>query len=94
MARRRLPEFLRPVESDALLSAATRRRDRLILLIGLGAGLRVSEITKLRIEHVDTVASTIFVSQGKGKKDRYVPRACYALSNATLHSSKAMEASQ
>ena len=70
MARRRLPEFLRPAESDALLSAATRRRDRLILLIGLGAGLRVSEITKLRIEHVDTVASTIFVSQGKGKKDR------------------------
>src|SRR5262249_36261674 len=73
VAQRRLPEFLRPAESDALLSAATRRRDRLILLISLGAGLRVSEITKLRIEHVDTVASTIFVSQGKGKKDRYVP---------------------
>jgi integrase/recombinase XerD len=72
VAQRRLPEFLRPAESDALIAAATRARDRLILLVSIGAGLRVSEMVHLRIEHVDTGASTVFVSQGKGKKDRYV----------------------
>ena len=68
-APRRLPEFLRPVESDALLSAATCLRDRIILLVGLGAGLRCAEITHLRVEHVDVGASTIFVREGKGKKE-------------------------
>jgi integrase len=65
MARRRLSELLRPAESDALIAAVTRARDRLILLVGIGAGLRVSEMVRLRIEHVDTAASTVFVSQGK-----------------------------
>jgi integrase len=82
MSRRRLPEFLRPAESDALIASATRTRDRLVLLVGIGARLRVSEIVRLPIEQVDTGASTVFVSQGKGKKDRYVaipPWPCDAL---------------
>jgi integrase/recombinase XerD len=74
---RRLPEFLRPAESDALLAAAAQQRaaerDRLILLCGLGAGLRVSEIVSLRIEDVDAAGRIVFVRLGKGKRDRYVP---------------------
>jgi integrase/recombinase XerD len=74
---RRLPEFLRPAESDALLVAAAQQRaaerDRLILLCGLGAGLRVGEIVNLRIEDVDVTGRIVFVRLGKGKRDRYVP---------------------
>src|SRR5579859_1536159 len=70
---RRLPEFLRPAESDALIAAADSQRDRLIVLCGLGLGLRVAELTKLRIEDVDLAEKSVFVRLGKGKKDRYVP---------------------
>ena len=70
---RRLPTFLRPTELDRLLAAAEKPRDRLILSIGLYLGLRVSEITKLRIEQVDLERACVFVSLGKGQKDRYVP---------------------
>ncbi len=69
---RRLPEFLRPHEADALLAAATRPRDRTLILVGLGAGLRCAEITALRVEDIDLADGLIFVRQGKGKKDRYV----------------------
>lgn len=69
---RRLPEFLRPPEAAALLESARSPRDRLIVLCGLGAGLRCSEITRLRVEDVDTAGRLLFVRQGKGKKDRYV----------------------
>ncbi len=69
---RRLPEFLRPAETEALVAAAVDDRDRMIVLCGLGAGLRCSEIVKLRIEDVDLVERQLFVRRGKGDKDRYV----------------------
>lgn len=71
-ANKRLPEFLRPVEMEAMLAAASSERDRLIVLCGLGAGLRVSEICRLRIEDVDLEEGTVLVHLGKGRKDRYV----------------------
>ena len=36
-----------------------------------GAGLRVSEITHLRVQDIDSEQMRIFVHQGKGDKDRY-----------------------
>jgi integrase/recombinase XerD len=71
--RRRLPTFFRAKEAEALLGAAKSQRDRLIVLVGLYLGLRVSEMTKLRVEDVDLVERLAFVRQGKGDKDRYVP---------------------
>ena len=35
-------------------------------------GLRVSEITNLKIEDIDSKTMQVLVAQGKGKKDRYV----------------------
>ena len=70
---RRLPEFLRPPEAKALIAAAKSERDRLIALVGLGAGLRCSEIVRLRVEDVDVAGQVLFVRLGKGKRDRYVP---------------------
>lgn len=73
MARRRLPTFFRQPEADALVAAAGRERDRLILLVGLLMGLRVSEITKLEIPDLDLQKGSAFLRAAKGDKDRYVP---------------------
>ncbi len=70
---RRLPVFLRPAQADQVIAVAKTDRDRLILQLGLYCGLRVSEICKLRIEHLDLDQGTLLVELGKGKKDRYVP---------------------
>lgn len=70
---RRLPEFLRPPEAEALVRSAGSLRDRTIVLCGLYLGLRVSEIVKLRVEDVDLAEKTAFVREGKGKKDRFLP---------------------
>src|SRR5262245_28138905 len=85
--RRRLPNFLRAAEKDALLAAAqaeiaaaptparrrSAERDWLFAAAGLFLGLRVSEISKLQIEQLDFTTRQVFVCQGKGDKDRYVP---------------------
>ncbi len=41
-------------------------------MCGLLLGLRVSEICSLRVGDVDLDERTVFVNQGKGKKDRFV----------------------
>jgi integrase len=73
MARRRLPVYLRERELERLLAAVPTERDRLIVLIGAYAGLRVSEICKLRVEHLDFEDGMLEVHAGKGDKDRTVP---------------------
>lgn len=70
---RRLPKFLRPAEADDLAAAAATERDRMLQLIGRYCGLRVSELVGLRVDDLDLEAGLLFVNQGKGGKDRYVP---------------------
>lgn len=70
---RRLPVYLRPLELERLFAEAPGARDRLILLIGAYAGLRVSEIVNLQVVHLDFEASMLEVHAGKGDKDRNVP---------------------
>jgi integrase/recombinase XerD len=73
MPRRRLPTFFRGDEPERLVAAASPGRDRLILLVGLLCGLRVSEITKLHVPDLDLSQRSLRVNQGKGGKDRVVP---------------------
>jgi integrase/recombinase XerD len=73
MSRRRLPKSFRPAESEALIAAATSARDRLLVLIGLYVGLRVSEILNLEVPDVDLIGAMIAVNRGKGDKDRRCP---------------------
>ena len=54
-------------------AAARIPRDRLIIRIFRYFGLRISEVSKLDIEHVDFAAGTLLVACGKGDKDRYIP---------------------
>lgn len=48
-------------------------RDRAILETLYATGIRRSELANLKNHHVDLIGGTVFVNQGKGKKDRYVP---------------------
>jgi len=72
---RSLPKALTREEVKRLFSVIppTRKRDRLIVLLLYGAGLRVSELCNLKRADVDLDRGLILVSGGKGAKDRVVP---------------------
>jgi len=63
-------------EAARLLSAAHTGRDRGLLAVMLGAGLRVSEVVGLDVSdvlHDQDGGGALYVRQGKGRKDRVVP---------------------
>ena len=47
-------------------------RDRLLLSLGYGAGLRAGEVVRLKVKHIDSAQMIIRVEQSKGRKDRLV----------------------
>jgi site-specific recombinase XerD len=66
------PQILSAGEAKRLLTMAGKLKVRVLLSIGYGAGLRVSEVVKLKVKHIDSALGIIRVEQGKGKKDRQV----------------------
>jgi integrase len=70
---RTLPVVLSPDQVRRLLDAVPPGRNRLMLRIAYGCGLRVSELTHLRVPDVDSARNTLWVRHGKGRKDRGVP---------------------
>jgi len=59
-------------EMQRLLAMAGCLRDRLLLSLGYGAGLRAGEVLRLRVKHIDSEQMVIRVQQSKGRKDRLV----------------------
>lgn len=58
------------------------KRDRAVLELLYGSGIRVSECERLDLQDLDLQQGTLFVRNGKGRKDRVVPiagRAALAL---------------
>jgi integrase/recombinase XerC len=84
----RLPTVLRPNEAEALVEAppidgtdggsgdqasrAVALRDRAVLELLYGSGLRVSEVAGLTVDSVDLARGRVLV-MGKGSKEREVP---------------------
>ena len=69
----KLPVLLNGEQIASLFKTADNPKHRAILITAYAAGLRVSELTNLRVEDIDSQRMTIRISQGKGKKDRVVP---------------------
>lgn len=69
---RKLPEILSPQEVAALLRATPNLKHRALLMTMYAGGLRVSEVTHLRVTDIDGQRMVIRIEQGKGRKDRYV----------------------
>ena len=67
-----LPDPVTQQEAFALLEAAENPRDRAIVLLLYGAGLRISEVVRLDLPSVYLDAGLVRVL-GKGKKERVVP---------------------
>jgi site-specific recombinase XerD len=68
----KIPQILSADEASRLLTMAGKLQVRVLLSIGYGAGLRVSEVVKLKVKHIDSELGVIRVEQAKGKKDRNV----------------------
>lgn len=73
---KRLPSFLTPVEASNLIEAtelktALEKRDRALLEMLYACGLRVSELTRLNLEHVNLNTNEVR-AWGKGSKERMV----------------------
>jgi site-specific recombinase XerD len=80
----RLPRALSEEEARRLMAApshwsARGRRDRAILEILYGTGIRLSECVRLDLQDVDLAEGRLLVRNGKGKKDRVVPLVGQAL---------------
>jgi site-specific recombinase XerD len=69
---RTLPVVLGPDELARFFAAITNLKHRALLMTAYAAGLRVSEVTRLRVADIDSARMVIRVRHGKGQKDRYV----------------------
>jgi site-specific recombinase XerD len=67
---RKLPNVLSVEEVGLLLEAAPGPKYKAALGTAYGAGLRVSEVTALKVDDIDSTRMLIRVEQGKGRKDR------------------------
>ncbi|MEO6876050.1 MAG: phage integrase N-terminal SAM-like domain-containing protein [Opitutaceae bacterium] len=70
--RRRMPTVLSPQECRALF-AAMEGTPRMMAELAYGAGLRLMELLRLRVHHVDLARNCVVVHAGKGDKDRVEP---------------------
>jgi site-specific recombinase XerD len=68
----RLPIVLSPEEVLRFLGCVPGLKHRTILTTCYAAGLRISEVVRLKPADIDSQRMVIRVDQGKGQKDRYV----------------------
>lgn len=64
------------IDKDLLMEtipAIPNLKHRAILMLAYSAGLRVSEVVNLKIEHIQSKRGLILIKNAKGNKDRYVP---------------------
>jgi site-specific recombinase XerD len=79
------PVVLAPDEVRRLLAAVPPGRNRVMLRVAYGCGLRVSEVTHLRVADLDPARRRLWVRHGKGDKDRGVPVPARLLDELRTH---------
>jgi len=81
----RLPQVLGRKEVTRFLGALRHPKHRALVLLMYSAGLRVSEVVRLRPEDLDTDRGLIRVRRGKGAKDRYTLLAARAVDAVRIY---------
>lgn len=81
--RQKLPQVLSVNEMRDLLSLSFDKqwlglRDKAILELLYSSGLRPGELRNLEVNAVDFLHEEVFVAEGKGRKDRFVPLGHFA----------------
>ena len=69
----RIPELLTRAEVGRIIVACDNPKQRMLLSLCYGCGLRVSELVALKVRHIDGERELLRIEQGKGAKDRLVP---------------------
>jgi len=70
--REALPPVLSPDEVLEFLECVRQAKHRAILMSCYAAGLRISEVVRLKPGDIDDRRMVIRIEQGKGRRDRYV----------------------
>ena len=70
--RRQLPVILSAEEVVRFFAAVPNLKHRVALMTAYAAGLRVSEVVRLKLADIDSSRMLIRVDQGKGGRDRYI----------------------
>ena len=68
----KLPKHISVRDIKRLFDAITNTKHLLMLKLCYGMGLRVSEISNLKVSDIDSGNMQVLITLGKGKKDRYV----------------------
>ena len=68
---RKLPTVLTKEQIWKIICVPKNLKHRLLLMTTYAAGLRASEVRRLKPEHIDSKRMLIKVAGGKGRKDRY-----------------------
>jgi integrase/recombinase XerD len=71
--RLKLPSILSEEEMVGLIQKTPNLKHRALLMTAYSAGLRVSELVRLKIQDIDSKRMLLHIREGKGGKDRMVP---------------------
>lgn len=71
--QQKIPELLSPQEVTRILAACNNMKYRTLLSVCYGCGLRISEVTHLKVRDIDSAQAVIHVHLAKGGKDRRIP---------------------
>lgn len=67
---KRLPVILSRAEIEKIISNIYNNKHCLMISLGYGAGLRVSEVINMKVKDLNIAELTIHIKEAKGKKDR------------------------
>jgi len=70
-SEKRLPQVLSVEEVEQLFLHVANKKHRVLLMTAYSAGLRVSEVVRLKGTDIESKRRLIRVDQGKGRRDRY-----------------------
>ena len=68
---KKLPLVLSKAQVQQIFSVTTNIKHRTLLMLTYSAGLRLGEVTRIKVKHLVKCRKRIFIQQGKGAKDRY-----------------------
>lgn len=70
---KKLPQVLNIAECFGIFAQIKNLKHKALIQTAYSCGLRISEVLGIRVKHIDGKASTIFIEQSKGAKDRIIP---------------------
>jgi integrase/recombinase XerD len=67
-----LPSVMTQAEIKQLFKGITEARQRAVISLLYGCGLRLGEVQSLKLSDIERASKRLLIRQGKGNKDRYV----------------------